>query len=410
MSKLLIIHHGGGIGGAPVSLLHMVSRLDRAKYSPKIVFSDPGPMLAMAEEAGVATATLPMPGVLHYGAHVPLRPRAVLPALVGFPGTVAGARDLIRSESPDLVHLNTSALIALGVAARKEGVPIVWHVREVVNPDTPVGRLLAGWIFRMADRVIAVSRYVASGLPDGDKVSVVHNAVDTSHFDPARVDGADVRAELRLSNSDMVVGILGSVQAVKGHFVLVEAASRLLADYPNAKFVVVGGGAPERYARTWKGRVKRTVGVSLDNQEKMRRVVARHGMDNSFRFCGYQADVAPYVAAMDMVAAPALRPEGCPRPLLEGMSLGRPVVASAVGPSSEVLGDEAGILCLPGSADSLAEAIGRLAGDPDLRRRMGEVGRSRAVERFNIDRHVAAVSRVYESVLSVGVASPISVN
>ena len=400
MKKVLIMHDGGGIGGAPVSLLNMASRLDRTLYKPKIVFSRDGPILDMAQELGVSTGIMSMPGAFHYGAHNPVRIRTFLPALAGFGRTVLDSRSLVRTEIPDLIHLNTSALLAPGLGVHLAQTPIVWHVREVVNPGTILGGLMAGWIFQMADRIIAVSQYVANGLPSGSKISVVNNAVDTDHFDSRKSNRVGTRAKLQINETDLVVGILGSVQDVKGHFLLVEAARHILADHPDAKFMVLGGGAPSGYERTWKGRVKKTLGIPIDNEDKMRRLVGLQGMNSSFRFCGYRKDVAPYVAAMDIVVAPALLPEGCPRPLLEGMASERPVIASDVGPSREIMGDGAGLLCVPGSAESLAKTVTRLGSAPDLRCRMGKTGRARALSRFNIDSHVRAVTEVYESALT----------
>ncbi len=401
------MHRGGGIGGAPVSLLQLAARLDPDDYTAKIIFSEPGAMIDLADRAGVATGLLPMRGAFLYGAQVPIRPRRLLPALAGFRGTVAGASTLLRAERPDLVHLNTAGLLPLGVAARREGVRIVWHIREVVNPGTAVGRWLAGRIFQMADQVVAASEYVASGLPSGDKVSVVYNAVDSSHFDPDRVDGTEVRSRLGIDESAVVVGILGSVQNVKGHFVLVDAARKMLSKNPNMVFMVVGGGASEGYRQSWRGRLKSTLGMPRDNEERLRRVVGHDGTSQNFRFCGYQADVAPFVAAMDVVASPNLAPEGFGRPLIEAMAMARPVVASDIGPSREILGDGTSVFCDPGDADKLVQALDRLASDPALAHGMGQTGRERAVSMFDIDRHVRAVSGVYEVALSAEKTAPV---
>jgi glycosyltransferase involved in cell wall biosynthesis len=418
-NKVLMMHLGGGIGGAPVSLLRLAERLDGTGYTPKIVFSQAGAMIDLAERSGVATGLLPMPGALVYGAQVPISPRRLVPALVAYRGTVAAARTLLRSERPDLVHLNTAALLPLGIAAKREGIPVVWHIREVVNPGTPVGRWLSRKIVNTADRVIAASQYVADGLParepgtgtdtegNADQVAVIHNAVDTSRFDPEQINGAEIRSRLGIDESAIVVGILGSVQAVKGHFLLAEAARQLLTNHPNIVLMIVGGGAPEGYGQTWKGRLKSVLRVPFDHEERLARIVERNGTKANFRFCGYQADVAPFVAAMDVVVSPNLAPEGFGRPLIEAMAMAKPVVASDIGPSREILGDATAIFCPPGEPDTLARALTRLASDPEMARGMGRAGRERAVRAFNIDGHVQAVTDVYESVLGTHVAAPV---
>jgi glycosyltransferase involved in cell wall biosynthesis len=174
-------------------------------------------------------------------------------------------------------------------------------------------------------------------------------------------------------------------------------------------FMVVGGGAPEGYRKTWKGRLKTALGVAMDNEHKLRRRIERDGTGQNFRFCGYQADVAPFVAAMDVVVSPNLAPEGFGRPLIEGMAMARPVVASDIGPSREILGDGTGLFYPPGDIDKLARAIDRLATDRELAERMGKTGRKRSLESFGIDGHVQAVNKIYEKVLGVGDPSRVPV-
>ena len=80
---------------------------------------------------------------------------------------------------------------------------------------------------------------------------------------------------------------------------------------------------------------------------------------------------------------------------MEAMAVGKPVAGYAGGGVPEMVVDgETGLLCASGDVDGLAAAFGRLAGDDDLRRRMGEAGRLRAREFFSVDRHVDRMEAV----------------
>ena len=175
VAKILFVHSGGGIGGAPVSMVNLAASLDTKTYDPHVVFTEHGPMLDMSTQMGIRSSIIKMRAVMAYGAHVPLTLRSLINLIAHFIPTIIIARKLIRTEKPNFIHLNTSALLPIGIAARLEKVPIIWHVREVVNPGTLFGRILARAICVLAYKVIAVSHYVADCLPQLEKVSVVHN-------------------------------------------------------------------------------------------------------------------------------------------------------------------------------------------------------------------------------------------
>lgn len=387
-----------------MSMLHLAAALDHGRYAPRVVFTRAGPILDFARELAVPARVVPLRSVFFRSAHVPLRARTVVPFLVHFWPTVRGAQALVRAERPELVHLNTSVLIPVAIGVRRERVPVVWHVREVVNNGSPVGRLESNWIARLADCVVANSQVVADGFRGRPcPVVRVHNAIDLNRFgDRAAGRQGALRNELGIAPDAPVVGIIGSVQAVKGHFVFAEAARLVLAAVPQAVFLVVGGGVAEGYAGSWRGRLKRRLGLPLDARERLRQRVAELGLAERFRFAGFRQDVGPVIAAMDVLAFPTLAAEGFGRPLIEAMAMGRPVVASDIGPSREILGDEAGLLVPPGDAGTLAGALTSLLTDAERRARMGRAGRRRVEAQFTLEQHVRAIESIYDELLERG--------
>ena len=101
-------------------------------------------------------------------------------------------------------------------------------------------------------------------------------------------------------------------------------------------------------------------------------------MAGRLRLTGETTDVAPYLAAADVVTVPS-RNEGMGRVVVEAMALGRPVVATAVGGIPDVVTDgECGRLVAPEDVDTLAAALIELGRDPALRRKLGEAAAQRA--------------------------------
>ncbi len=389
------MHHGGGVGGAPVSLLKLLAGLDSATFQPQAIFTEPGPILEYAHDLSVPARVVSTGGAFFYSAHARLGPRSVARFVRTFPGAVRIGRQALRAARPDLVHLNTSVLLAWAVAARRERIPVVWMVREVLGPNPWLRHWHADFILRHARRVVAISDAVRDCFPSphDPRLRRVYNAVDLAEFPLDLLDSAPaVRAQLGISRDRHIIMMLGSVQRVKGHWLLVDALTRL--DNLETDLVLVTGGAGPGYARGRRGRVKRALGLPMDNLDALLHDANRLGLSERVHVTGFRRDVARVLSAADVLVFPSLQPEGFGRPIIEAMALGRPVVATDIGPSAELLGPEAGLLVSPDAA-GLANALGALLRSPDQRSEMGRAGRNRVEACFTLDRQVAEMSALY---------------
>ena len=119
-------------------------------------------------------------------------------------------------------------------------------------------------------------------------------------------------------------------------------------------------------------------------------------MSGSLAITGAAADVVPYIAAADVVAAPS-RNEGMGRVLVEALALGVPVVATRVGGIPSVLdGGRYGVLVPPDDPAALADALIELLSDPVRRAELGQAGRARA-EEFTVEVMTTRIADVYGS-------------
>ena len=397
---MLFLHQGGAIGGAPASMLQLASALDQERYEPFAVFSQAGPIVKYAESLKVPAMVVPMSSGFFYSAHAQLSVRMVSNYVTHYRRTIRVARQLVTERRPALVHLNTSVLLAAAKGIRQAGTPIVWHVREA-SGGNPIVR---GWMMRqiqlLADHIVVGSEYVARDYAGKKPITVIHNALDGAKFSPRpESEKLKVRKALGLSGDASVVGIIGSVQRAKGHFLLVESARKVIADQPNAKFLVVAGGVSSEYRDSVKGRIKVLMGKPMDNLDGMKKVVERYGLENHFLFAGYQEDIPRVISAMDVVVFPSIAPEGFGRPLIEGMAMGCPVVASGIGPTREITGDAA-LLVKPNDVDALASSICSVLQDRHRAESIGAKGRERFLERFEIQVMRKKIEAIYEQVLS----------
>jgi glycosyltransferase involved in cell wall biosynthesis len=165
-----------------------------------------------------------------------------------------------------------------------------------------------------------------------------------------------------------IVGAVTRLSTEKG----VDVAVRALATMPETTFVVVGGGG------------------QLQELEQLAEDLGRG--ERTF-FFGYQPDPQDYVAGMDVIVQPSRR-EAVGLAVLEAMAAGLPVVATDVGGMGEAVVDGVtGFLVSPDDVDALADALGQLVGDSELRTRMGAAGRARYEEHFS----AARLARTYEA-------------
>ena len=180
-------------------------------------------------------------------------PREVAARSVRFFSSMAMTRRFLREHSPDLVHLNSSTLASCAIAAKREGIPVVWHIREPLSRGHLSLRqtLLRRAIHRYADRVVAIGNHEADQLIRDDRVRVIYNFVDFTLFDRA-LSGENFREEMGARSETRLVGMLGGVSRVKGTKEFVEALPFVRRALPEVKFIVLGG-LPDPRARRRPG-------------------------------------------------------------------------------------------------------------------------------------------------------------
>lgn len=209
------------------------------------------------------------------------------------------------------------------------------------------------------------------------RAEVIANGIDLAGF-AASPDRAAARKALDLPDDAFVFGTIGRLHEQKGHTHLLEAAARIAAAQPKAVFLIAGYGPLE--------------GELKARAEKL-------GLRDRVRFLGYRTDVAALLAAMDVFVLPSLW-EGMSNAVLEAMAAGRPVIATAVdGNVDQVVDGETGLLVPPADAEALAEAMARLARDPQVARDMGRRGRERAERDFSLTRMTEAYVALYRKLL-----------
>lgn len=293
-------------------------------------------------------------------------------------------RGFIKSRSIKVVHTHLpGADILGGGAAWICGVPAVSTVHALYYAKGGVRKKIFSLIYRAAylfhKKVIAVSYAVKEDLINrvglkipSDKITVIYNGIEkpVNLLNPVEIKGI-----LGIRDEELVVGMVGRMDRLKGFHVFLDAIPIILVQFPIARFIFVGDGNE-----------RKNLEIQAENAGIADRVV----------FTGYKPNIYNYLQIMDVVVLSSFS-EGCPISIIEAMAVGKPVVASAIPAIAEVVKDGmTGFLFPIGNSDKLASHVVRLLKDSELRKKTGGAGESLYKGRFSAQKMVSGYETVYK--------------
>jgi L-malate glycosyltransferase len=317
---------------------------------------------SVLQREGIPVMRMGMNGLWH--------PRSVLPGAVSIGRTIRA----MRRDPPDVLHAFLfAAYVVAAPVARIAGIPVlVAGRRSLANfKDGRPALWAAEWLAtRATDMLIANAEAVASDVKRREKVAeekirVVYNGLPEGAF-------ASVRPAT-IQTPHPVVLCVANLRPYKGHRHLLDAMATLQNRGRPCTLVLAGEGS-ERQA--------------LEDQ------ASRQAVD--VRFLGECTELRPFLARADVVAHPSDQ-EGMSNAVMEAMAAGRPVVATAVGGTPELLRGR-GMLVPPAQPGALADAIQQVLDDRLLASRLGESAREWSLAHLRadvmVDRHIQIYSEL----------------
>lgn len=358
-------YFGGGTGN---HMVQMMERWDQDEMCVEVVTAVPS---GARERPSVAVTELPEESIEIYPFRQILRLRRFA--------------QIVRDRSPDVVHTYFFWPILFGRLLKAAGlISVLVENREDEGFNWgPHEYGLLRLTGSLVDRVICVSEAVRSVVVEReglslDRTTVIHNGVEMPEM-VSEQSVSGLRNDLSIPSGAPVVGMVSNLnRAVKGVDRFVDAVTPLLAEVPDVRCLVVGGGPDE----------------SVFRQEARRR-----RLEDRLLFTGYREDIDRLYALMD-VSVLTSRSEGLSLTLLESMSHGLPVVATKVGGNPEVVVEgQTGFLIPEGNMSLFVDRLVALLKDRDLRRRMGKMGQRRVREEFTLEKTANQYTEVYEQLV-----------
>ena len=291
--------------------------------------------------------------------------------------------ELVGSEGYEVIHAHTPRTALVGrLAARRAGVPLVYHVHSPAGRDSTrrllnsINALVEWATVRDAERLIAVSPslreyMIERGVP-AERVVYVPNGVP----------GSSHAIDRQPPTGTWTLGAVALFRPRKGIEILLEALASLRSCGANVRLRAVGSFETPGYEST------------------IRALAERLGLQGAIDWIGFTRNVNRELAKVDLFVLPSLFGEGLPMVVLEAMAAGLPVVASRVeGVPNAVMHRETGLLVEPGSVSQLARAIEELLDGGVDYMALSRGARRLHAESFSDEKMAAGVAAVYRDVL-----------
>ncbi|MEI2608562.1 MAG: glycosyltransferase family 4 protein [Chitinophagaceae bacterium] len=392
MITIAFVEPTSDMAGVEYSTLFLAEALDKTQYTPVVIVPTWGPMADACQTRGIAVRVVPRApfrsASFRWGQRNLADPLAML----------FNPWQLWRSAyhlQKNLHHLPVDLLVSKGLlvhfyggwAARRLGIPCIWHVQDEVPERRAGGLYLRGLQMaaqHLAQAVIGDAQTIARQFPRHPTVSTIYNGIDIQAYAPTTAPG-NLRHTLGIPGEATLIGNLARLTDWKGQHVLIEAFQQIAPEHPQAHLVLIGTPL-------------------FDNnryEQRLHRLVQEGPASDRIHFAGYRTDPAQTLAALDIYVHPSVRKDTAPLALLSALATGLPVVISDVPGMVEVVEPDHSALVFPAEdSAALVQHLRRLLTQPELGRCLGQAARDTAVQRFSLHAHAEAMIDIFNQTLN----------
>jgi glycosyltransferase involved in cell wall biosynthesis len=357
------------VGGPEKQILEHFGRLDATRFTPVLgtfVQEDEDPLGEAASAQGFRSIRLQ--------SHSPLNPFSIYQL---FSILKQHKIDILCTHGykPNILGCFAAALARIPTIAISRG--WTWE-----SPKIRFYESLDRLFLKVADHVIAVSagqqaKILAAGIQP-KKVSVIHNAINLE--DVVKPTNNLLRQELGLPENALIIASAGRLSPEKNYATMLDVAQQICAQHGNTYFMVFGEGflRPE-----------------------LEQKIETTGLQGRFLLPGFRKDLQSLLPDIDIFMLPSFT-EGLPNVALEAFANKKPIVASAVGGTPEVVQHGvSGFLTTPEDVAGMVAGLQQLIADPGLRGKMGAAGYQYVAENFGFAAQTAIYEKLYEAVSKV---------
>jgi len=320
--NILLLHSSNDLYGASKIFLQLIDLLTKNGFDVHIIIPEKGMLDDFLIKKDIKIEYFEL-GVLRKKY---LNPLGLINRLVTNIKAIAFLSKYIKDHSIDLVYTNTSTILSGGIAAKKNGVPSLFHIHEV-----PTGNKLyeffSGKIINWySSKVLTVSNSVKKHwlkYIDDKKIERIYNGIIFSKTDSL--------VELERDQDDFVITSVARIIPYKGHKYLIDIADELIKKSTKFKFLIVGD----------------TLSSYVSYEKSVNQKVRDLGLEDQIKFLGFREDVSSILKQSDLFIHPAIAPDPLPTVLFESLYNNLPTVATNLGGAIEILDNGNNGLLIP---------------------------------------------------------------
>jgi len=374
------------LGGSQKSLLDIMNSMN--EKDNKIILATPGEgMLSRtASEKNIDTLNFMLPSFINTRISIFNKNYfnyfAALINILNLLIAALSIHKLIRKNKPDIVHSNQMLIsISAGIASKALKVPCVWHIRE--NPSKHISRfILKFYSFfgnKFSSKIIVNSAYTASFFSNTKlrhKIDIVPIGLDLNKESPLNIQNNN--------NTTKNISIFGRIISMKGHNILIKSLNALDIEL-DFKLNIYGSYESDD-----------------DYYLSLKKLIKNFNLNSKIKFLGFISDVTNAMAKSDLIISSSLEAESFGRTLIEGMALGKPIIASDVGAHSEIIDDGInGFLVKAGDINALTKKIKLILNNKHLALKLGNNGKNKYNKYYTRDNYKNNIQKIYHRLINV---------
>lgn len=381
--NVLFIATYEGLSGASYSLIGMINELKKRNVNPLVVTLKHGKIENLLSQNGIPHITVRgYPWVIAIEKKNSIRPKVLwqIKKLINYFAEIRIGKILAENQI-DVVHINTATAGVGFRAAKKLGIPVIWHLREFVEEDLKKTFWNEKWSLhsiKNASCVIAISESVKEKFSARIKmknIKLIYNGVPFENFNAERQ--YDIFAEPTIR-----IIIAGRIDPGKGHREVINAIYRIIKNgETNIRLNIAGTTQYPEY------------------EQELREMVHTYKLEEYVKFLGYRNDIPGLFMASDIVLV-ASKAEAFGRVTVEAMMSGALVIGADTAGTKELIGEDYGLLYEQGNAESLAETISFSIENKDEMRTIAHRARIHAEDMFTARENARKVHEIYTHILA----------
>jgi glycosyltransferase involved in cell wall biosynthesis len=295
-------------------------------------------------------------------------------------GILKGVYDIFNDFKPHVIHTHRYVIRYTLIPSLLCRIPVKIHtIHNIPNKEVDLaGRFIHFFAYHFFNyKPIGVSKNISDYASNYYRIENIPYIYNGRRFNSSS-SKTDLRSKIRKSfdigDDDIVFISVGRFYPQKNYRFLIETFKKVIDRQRNTILLMAGDG---------------------ELRAELEHFATEIGLSDKVRFLGIRNDIADLLAASDVFVLTSDW-EGLPLTVIEAMASGKPVIATAVGGVPELIADGLnGILVPPGDGTALAKAMVRMVQDFSSRKKMGELGRTIAQERFDIPNMVKGYSNIY---------------